>query len=184
MHTKIKNSVTFDHLTVNSGHCLRHESFQLAAADAAALEPLTKPGHHSLFPTFAGDPTASLLVTHLTQGHTAFSFYCGMHALVTCHACLDVTESESVWAWLIRAHRDSAVRMTQANFGYSTDLIAMGAMMAPVRRPSGLYLTAHLHPALGVVGRGVAYWLGTFEPCFFWRLWADRQAGLRTFGRS
>lgn len=181
MKTQSINSVDFDHLTINTGHCLRLNTAEYS--DRTIIASMAHPGVHTFNFRFFSKRAMLIIVTRQTPGHTVFTVMHDGHPLVTCHACLDLAESESVWRKLITSHRHAAILMTNAkDCGYSEAQCRMAANMAPVRRPFGLYLTTHFWPGLGLMPWDLVFWLGGFEGELFSHLWRNCQADKRMNG--
>ena len=168
--------VTFDHLTINTGHNCRHADYFPDGPAADRLGAFVRPGWHLVPVAGTEDLILPMLLTNLQPGHVVFTLFLVNPSLpvLTCHACLDPQVGESVWLKLITAHRDEA----SVPAGLPDVLKQFTLTMAPVRRPPGCFLSVHLQAGLpdfpGPVG-----WLGWFERNFYWHLWADARKEIR-----
>lgn len=158
-------AVTFNHITLETGHDLLQKSF---CPEAGARTQLRSWVNGGVYPLFDG---YNLAVTHLSPEHVAFSVHSGIFPIVFCHACLDASAREGVWEGV-----NNILKEVDAIY---SELALAVPPRKKIDRPAGLFLAVSLQP-VRFVDLGAMQWLGDFERCFYWALWEHRQAQLRS----
>lgn len=179
MNSSIRPKVTFDHLTVNTGHNHRQTSYELDSDSLECLSPLTAIGRHSLG-YIPGAQDFNLLHTKLQPGHSVFSVFRDRAPLVTCHACLDISCAPEIWAHAIEMHRKQNETYLKCLGSHAGEFSSMPF----VRKPSGLFLTVHFHAPLIALPPSRQAWLGSFEPALYYAFWVDYRKAIQTPSHS
>ena len=163
-------TVTFRHITMETGHDITQNAFCPIPAAVAPLRAFTADGFHEI--PFG----CSLLVSRYSPDHVVFSVFNEMAPLLHCHACLDADASNQVWTTvndiLRHLYREGpcAPALNAAFPGWER--------MLEIEKPTDLFLAVSLSPFLQF-DLGAAFWLGDFERCLYWALWEQRQAEKR-----
>ena len=159
-------AVTFNHITLETGHDLLQKSFCPDAKVRPLLRRWVEDGSYPLY----GCEGYFLHVTRWTPDHVTFSVHSGDTPLVFCHACLDAATSGTVWD-----------NVNSILIELDTTLALLGFPVPnrkKIDRPAGLFLAVSLQP-ISFIDSDAMLWLGDFERCFYWALWEHRQAQLR-----
>jgi len=168
------STVTFDHLTLQTGHNYVHRDFIPDAALHQFLVKCTAPGFHRLNNGYG------LLVSTHTPDHWVFSVHDDKFLpLVFCHACLTANSAPECWLRvmeIIRGERENAARLVWKDHLHPEAAVCVDAFFQtpPIRQPQGLFLAVALSPGL-LFDPSAANWLGDFERCMYWALWRQRQ---------
>jgi hypothetical protein len=163
--------VSFDHLTINTGHNCRHE-LRLSDHLYEKMRPLTAPGFYRLdkLHVFKG---VALLTTHFDPEHVGFSVFKDEEPIVSCHCCLEASAGERVWARVVERHRSYAETLLEQPL--PEPVRAECVAMPFVRRPPGLFLTVHLQPGL-YQHREFGNWVGQFEWMLYYCFWVTARS--------
>jgi hypothetical protein len=163
--------VTFDHLTLNTGHNLTHRDFAPNEEAAKVVSKLTSSGRHRLNKVVPNVDDAALDMTNDPKKGIAFGIVRGGTPVVFCTACVSEEYRFIDWEFAIDAYKELQIQWYRLGAASAESLITGPS----VCRPPGLFLTVHLLPAL-TLHMDMTLWLGDFERCLFWALWAERTA--------
>jgi hypothetical protein len=162
------DTITFEHLTLNTAHNVHNVNFKPCKAVIRALADFTKPGAHSLERVFRGSKL-SMRVDHIAGRGTAFSLFRGQWPVLTCNACFPEDNSEEVWGHVLAAMRNIPDEcLTPENIEFTRQY----CNFPPLRRPTGAFLATRLWPALAYDPNISLY--GDLERCVYWSLWRSR----------
>lgn len=159
-------SVTFDHVTFQTGDNYVHRDFVPTPSTATILTPIAEHGWHDLEPL--GLPETSVRIFH-DSDLTKFDLNYQEVEVLRCHLCLDPKTAPQVWSNALAYHRDLYSKLLATVPEPLLPFLSAFARTPALRQPVGLFLTVTLlptvfrYPDLGL--------LGALERDLFYAIW-------------